>query len=499
MTPSMKPLRRLALFASLSVLLLAGCDPEKLLVWSPDGKRCAVIGPEGLHLADAEGNLSPLLLPHAVSAAWLPDSKRLAVQVKLESAKWADAEPLLDHDRRKRILERAERVLLLAKAVPQTDLEGLFESVADPEEESTADVALPMFVYLRDTRGKEMADRFGEAYTKHASEPITLGLVRIYDVTADQVQGAKLAERVTVAASFAGFSEIRPNPKSDVLALVEGASDYRRIMIATLDGKTPPKTVADLVARYPDWSHDGKSLLYVRANTPPDKNDSLRLGGLRRLTLLDESNKLLSPLPVDRTTMVTNADGSTNETPSSAEVLAGFLYSEWIKVRALPNGRVLFSGVEAQLPATAADMPTTPTLFAIDPNHPTISRVLPRGLDASLPAGVHHFEPSPDGARIALPGVGGQLAVVQLSTGNLTELSPRKSDQALKLIPAWRNNEELSYATLNPQDKKRPGEFTLFSVKNDAPKPLSKQWPEELVKALSDDRQQHEPTTPQNP
>src|SRR5205085_1379601 len=100
---------------------------------------------------------------------------------------------------------------------------------------------------------------------------------------------------------------------------------------------------------------------------------------LRRLKVRDDQGKLLEPIPVDRETKQTQADGSSADVPSPAEVLAEFIYAEWVKVRCLPNGRILFSGAEAQFPATAADMPTTQTIFSIEPGQPTISRALPRG------------------------------------------------------------------------------------------------------------------------
>jgi hypothetical protein len=70
------------IFVAILALLVAGCVEERV-IWSPDGTHALVIGDDGLHVCDSAGNLSPLLVPHAKTAQWLPDGKR-AVVVSLQ-------------------------------------------------------------------------------------------------------------------------------------------------------------------------------------------------------------------------------------------------------------------------------------------------------------------------------------------------------------------------------------------------------------------------------
>ena len=81
--------RRYATFAilfAIAPLLLGGCL-EKRIQWSPDGNQAALITADGLFLTDAEGQLSPLLLPDVNAVAWLSDSRRLAVAATGDSNK----------------------------------------------------------------------------------------------------------------------------------------------------------------------------------------------------------------------------------------------------------------------------------------------------------------------------------------------------------------------------------------------------------------------------
>ena len=63
---------------ALVLLLLGGCL-EKHLVWSPDGKRAAVVAKDGLHFCDPDGKLTSLLLPGVYEIAWTSDSQQLVV------------------------------------------------------------------------------------------------------------------------------------------------------------------------------------------------------------------------------------------------------------------------------------------------------------------------------------------------------------------------------------------------------------------------------------
>src|SRR5690242_10334428 len=81
--------RWIAALAATVVCFLGGCVSQRI-IWSPDGKQAAVLADKGLHVCDAEGRLSGLLVPDTRIAAWFPDSVRLAVVVQERFQTWAD-------------------------------------------------------------------------------------------------------------------------------------------------------------------------------------------------------------------------------------------------------------------------------------------------------------------------------------------------------------------------------------------------------------------------
>lgn len=93
--------------AALLLLLLSGCL-EKHFVWSPDGNRAAVIAKDGLHLCDADGKLSPLLLPNVYQAAWLGDSQGLVVARGREVGDWTSIARVLGPERAGKVVAEAE-------------------------------------------------------------------------------------------------------------------------------------------------------------------------------------------------------------------------------------------------------------------------------------------------------------------------------------------------------------------------------------------------------
>src|SRR5438477_13122765 len=74
----------------LLVAVIAGCDPEQLVVWSPDGSKAAVIGADGLHICDPGGKLTPLLVKDVRKVAWFADSDRVAAVREVKIASWKE-------------------------------------------------------------------------------------------------------------------------------------------------------------------------------------------------------------------------------------------------------------------------------------------------------------------------------------------------------------------------------------------------------------------------
>jgi len=484
---------RVNVVAALTLLVvlaeIAGCEPQKVVVWSADGSSAAVIGGDGLYLCDSDGKLSDLIEPKAKQAAWVANTRKLIVETVTEAAKWKDVEPYLGDARRNQIVQTAGQWLEKAMAFKGTWKE--LQSWAGQEMETiNMEDAVLMFLYVRDNRSEGLAQKFGADWQKAAAESVDVTRLQVLDV-AKVLSGGRALAGPVIAISTGGFAELAVSPNGQ--ALVAGVADSRTEGTCVLwamptDGKRPPVKVAEMAGRYPAWSADGHWLVYGQANPPRGKSgDSPRLGTLRRLELGEDGGRLKANPPLDEDKSVTNADGSVTNTYSPAQVLAGFVYSEWMRIHCTKDGRVLFASPQVTLPATADDMPTRQTLFAVDPGkRATVTRVLTRQAEEQLPDAVNQFQLSPDETRVAIPGTGGQVSVVTLADSTVTEVREKKGKDSPRMVPVWRNNQELCFAAPNDGEaaKKRAGEVVLWS--SAGVRAISKAWPDEVVKGLKD-------------
>src|SRR5215212_11232960 len=88
--------------------LMAGCDPEQLVVWSPDGSKAAVIGADGLHICDPAGKITPLLVKDVRKVAWFGDSHRVAAVREVKTGSWKEATKYLEPEQVTRLEKGGE-------------------------------------------------------------------------------------------------------------------------------------------------------------------------------------------------------------------------------------------------------------------------------------------------------------------------------------------------------------------------------------------------------
>src|SRR3954466_13735983 len=104
----MKTLLRTVL--CLVVAGMLGCDPEQVVVWSPDGSRAAVIGGDGLHVADSSGKLSGVLVKDVRKAAWFSDSIHVVLAREVKVSNWKEACKYLEAERIKKLEAEGEKL-----------------------------------------------------------------------------------------------------------------------------------------------------------------------------------------------------------------------------------------------------------------------------------------------------------------------------------------------------------------------------------------------------
>jgi hypothetical protein len=250
----------------------------------------------------------------------------------------------------------------------------------------------------------------------------------------------------------------------------EKRGDDLQLWLARVNGSgaTP---VAAHVGAFPDWTADGRSLVYIQAAGGSAKDD-LRLGTLVQREVLDAGGQVASK--------------------EEKKELAGWIFSENTRVRCLRDGRILFNAAEISLPIAAEDYGEQhEQLFAVDPaRQATLVRLVPRKQEQNLPQTLAFFEVSPDEKQVLFGGVEDEVAVLTLATGEVERVQDKTDKQSLQGQPVWRKDGEFSYtrrtAKKDGPTPTRKAEVMLRSGGKD--RLLSGSWPDQLVNQLVADR-----------
>jgi hypothetical protein len=273
----------------------------------------------------------------------------------------------------------------------------------------------------------------------------------------------------TIWSSVDAFEWPRVSPTGSAALVLSPArrdQDVRDLLVVGLNEPGAPRLVAENVALFPDWTPDGRGVVYAStAALLKEGDDTLRLGTISRRTVCGTDGALLPEF-------------------EGAEELAGIVFQKEVRVRCLKDGRILFVSVELQIPCTSQDMPQRAGLFSINPaQQPVVVRVIPRQAELTLPDALYLFELSPDEQYVAVPGGNGRLALLQLATGEVWELVHEGESDSLRTQPAWRSPDELTYVA-GKDDEGRAGVImaTLdFGTRNLETRILSADWPREVV------------------
>ena len=437
-----------------------GCLPEKRVVWSPDGRWAAVIGGDGLYLSDADGKLSPRIVEDVRRVAWLPDSKRLVVVREEVADSWEEMAATLTDERREELIAIAERVreevLVYEGNLDDFEPKG-FEGVTSGE-------GAAIVVYLREKRSEGLAERLGEEWEKLASAEIKFWMMQLVHVSP---AGGSVGAAIVRTPDDILTPHVSPDGKAVAFVGpgVEGDFDEGRLHVVPIDGGVRPRVVAQHVGVSPDWSVDGRYLVFARTSGPVREGDKdLKLGAIARRAVCDESGALLEEF-------------------GETEDLAGVVFQFEIKVRCLKDGRILFSTMEVHLPCTAADMPDRASLFSLHPGQsPVVTRVVSRQSERELLDAIYFFEVSPDERHVAIAGSEGELCVLTLATGEVRLLIDEDdTDKELRMVPTWRGSDELCCA-VRPEREGERAAVALLKVNGDAVvRVISRTWPDPAI------------------
>ena len=203
------------------------------------------------------------------------------------------------------------------------------------------------------------------------------------------------------------------------------AIEWLELFAAPTDGSVPPVLVSARAAAYPDWSADGRSLVYIEVANTVSWEEDLRLGSLLEQRLVAEGGVF-----------------GLTEPPTARARLA---FATYARVRCLADGRLIFNSGELELPYAAPDVGgRRQQLFVAAPNqHPTLVRLIPRSQRHRLPESLGFFEVSPDETEILFATTAGGVFHLTLATGKV-QVIQTPSAAEMKVATVWRAPGEYS-------------------------------------------------------
>lgn len=457
-----KPILSLAIAAT--ALLLGGCLPEEFIWWSPDGETAAVRASDGLRLVGTNGQLSEIVLPGEIqSAAWLPNGSGLVVSRSWKVNDWAAAEKLIPG-------EEAAVTMQLARAVPELLKAGITASggswdklndtflkplgVAESQVlESAWSCALSL--YREQIRAVVAGFANAAALESEILSSATNGIA-IHEISLLSTRdGRRAGEPQALVRSLRPLQDPVVSLRHPILAFRTGEGVLKAM---TLDGQHSVVVAGEDVPGAARWSADGRALIHVVMG----KSD--KAGEIRSRTVVGGAGELLRDAP-------------------QAETLAMAAFAGAVPPRlsVLPDGRLLFASVPMTLPARAASIHPSAQFFLLDPAKPDAAPVAVAIREGSLPDDLNAFSASPDGRFVAVVEGGSDVvAVLELATGKVRIVSPPHEGWKSRMVPAWRNSRELTFAAVSSAKAARP-ELILWRA--DAPeRVVSKDWPDSVVK-----------------
>lgn len=444
---------------------IAGCIPEKRVNWAPDGKKATVIGGDrGLYLCDGQGTLTEPLASGVRCVAWFPDSQRLAIVQTGKVTTWTDLAAMLTPDLRQRVVTVGEA--LNAEVQAYTGKWDDFPAHALSEVGGPVSGAVTL--YVRDTHADTLSVKLGPEQWAEVKDAD----IEVYTLCVARISAGALTIGEPLVRSIFEPEALRVSPLGTSIAFATSSvehDDVFELYVRPVDGSATPRLVAAPVARFADWSANGRDLVFAGSGQRGTFcSDALHLGVIARRH-------------------VCAADGTPLESFSEQEDLAGILFLGESRVRCLRDGRIVFAALEVQLPCTTADMPDRAGLFTIDPGRtPGVTRLIPRQAAASFPDAVGMFEVSPDEQRICVPGGNGEIAVLTIATGDVQTYLSSDTADGVKTWPCWRSDTELCFAVHgHGGGNAARSEIVLCKVNDQGEsserKIISKDWPENIV------------------
>ncbi|MCL2647034.1 MAG: hypothetical protein FWD61_08510 [Phycisphaerales bacterium] len=448
------------------MMLATGCIPERVS-WSPDGTRGLVLGDDGVHVCDVAGTLTGLMIPGETVAAWMPDGKRVVVLREGELKNWKEIETAYPE-------EAAE-----AKEKADDAVRELAE--VDKKWREFSSLGLTFF-YLRDEKPETIREKLSAVWEDALRHSITRRKVQIYDLSGPEAKAGATLAWLPETGGDQGFSAFRVSPTGQAVAISRFTDSHgsTELIVAATDGSGI--RIRKEAAYYPDWTPDGKYLVYIMPACAGHGDG--RLGTLVRQKMVDDQGGLLKK-------------GLKPEEMPKEEECVTLVYNGNARVRVLKDGRIFFTAADIQLPATPQNIKSRSVLFSFNSGggNPTILRVMPPETEKAInddeafkddDKTLAFFDVSPDGKRVSLVGGDGQVMVMDVGIGGrgkLYKLQPNPLVQVqnatIVSLPSWRTVDELTF--IRPRSDGKGNEVVRYNLTSKAVTVISRSWPIEVT------------------
>ena len=450
---------------AIGIALAVGCVPERV-VWSPDGSRAIVLGDDGMHLCDVSGRLSGPTAPNASSAEWMPDGKRVVASMMINLNTWDDVSKAFPQDASEAVknIDAVRAELLTFKDQWANFIDNTAKKLGLPR----GQLLIALFKLGQD-EGKSLRLKLSQQMGDNLLNPqLNEFVVQVFVAGESQLTPGEVLYRKMQAQGDNGkIVALRLSPTGTMVALTLDQSGFsnghpNELMVFSTDASGKSCDLG-MAAAYPDWSVDGKYVVYVRpANWHPDDKDLLP-GALTRRRVVDDKGALFE----------------TEHLPDVQD-LAGLAFDGWARVRVARDGRIFFSATELTLPVTVPDVPTQGTIFYFDPERSaTLTRAVPRGAADTVGNSPNYFELSPDARYVSIPFGDGRVSVLDIVEGDAQLVQPvaegNGKDLKLQSVPVWRTATELTF--IRPTADLQRHEIVRYSVTDKSATTFSAGWP----------------------
>jgi hypothetical protein len=358
------------------------------LVWSPDGRRAVYLNGGDLYLTDTEGRLTPRLATDIYRVAWLGDSQRLLMARSRRVATFAEVASAIGPERTRALIAEAEHLWLHFQRPDLLDLlDGPMSSQA-------------VFRYLFENHEQAMRERLGEGELEEFDEGIALHAVVLGRLRDGRLELGPVLDEFVVP-----IRTIRPADGDQLAAFVtedDGfmVDDTIRTFVVPLNPPGSATLVASNTNRFPDWTPDGRTLLYLAAS-----GADVNIGILGCLAKRD----------------VVGADGAVQEMDSGVRCLVDAIFSKDHRVRSTADGRVLFAALEMGFPQSSSAGQRAERLFVFDTANRGASPAPLLEHEAGK-AAFGFYELSPDRTQVLYGTAAGRLYRVDVNDGSAHEL-----------------------------------------------------------------------------